>query len=96
MQVQILDLAIEDLARGKSFYDSQEQNLGDYFLDTLLSDIDSLVLYAGIHRKVRGYHCLFSQRFPYAVYYKTKDEFIEVYRVLDCRQDPKKTENALQ
>jgi hypothetical protein len=31
---------------------------------TLFSDIDSLILYAGIHLKV------FAKRFPYAVYYK--------------------------
>jgi len=52
------------------------------------SDIDSLKLYAGVHRKVFGYHPLLSQRFPYAVYYSVEVEVIYVRAVLDCRRDP--------
>ena len=49
MNIQILDDAEQDLIDGFNFYDSQEFGLGDYFLDSLFSDIDSLHLYAGIH-----------------------------------------------
>jgi hypothetical protein len=70
--------------------------LGEYFLDTLFSDIDSLVLYAGIHRKVFGFHRLLSKRFPYAVYYQFDGRNAIVYRVLDLRQDPRKIRAALK
>ena len=36
--------------------------MGGYFLNSLLSDIDSLKLYAGVHRKVFRYHRLLSKR----------------------------------
>ena len=63
----------------------------------LLSDIDSLMLYAGIHRQVLGFHRMLSRRFPWAVYYRFDAAgAVVVYRVLDCRQDPGKTRAALR
>lgn len=50
MKVQILPSAIEDLERGRNFYDKQGEGLGQYFLNSPFSDIDSLTLYAGIHQ----------------------------------------------
>lgn len=64
-------------------------------MDSLFSDIDSLVVYAGIHSRFRGYFCLFAKRFPYAVYYRVEEGEIRVYRVLDCRQNPSKISRAL-
>ena len=55
MKIQILPSAMEDLSRGSRFYDSQELGLGDYFQDSLFSDIDSLMLFAGIHRVIYGF-----------------------------------------
>ena len=97
MKIQILPSARDDLSRGYRFYESQDQGLGDYFQDSLFSDIDSLLLYAGIHRKIEGYHRFFSKRFPYAIYYKMEDsESALVYRVLDMRQDPQQTVKDLK
>ena len=70
MKIQIRPSAIEDLARGRQFYDFQELGVGDYFLDSVFSDIDSLTLYGGIHPKVIGYHRMLARRFPYAIYYE--------------------------
>ena len=96
MKVRILTSALNDLAGGRAFYEAQGEGLGDYFLDSVFSDIDSLVLYGGIHRKEMGYHRLLARRFPYAVYYKMDaDGCVIVFRVLDCRQDPTKTASQL-
>ena len=97
MKIRILISALSDLQRGREFYDAQESGVGDYFYDTLFSDIDSLVLYGGIHREVYGYHRMLSRRFPYAIYYKMEagDEVI-VYRVLDCRRDPRRIRRELK
>lgn len=65
MRLRILDSALEDLDRGRIFYERQGKGLGVYFLDSLFAEIDSLVLYAGIHRKVFGLHRLIARRFPY-------------------------------
>jgi hypothetical protein len=92
MKVRILSSAFNDLASGRAFYEDQGAGLGDYFYDSVFSDIDSLVLYGGIHSKISGCHRLLTRRFPYAVYYKMdEDGGVIVFRVLDCRQDPTKT-----
>lgn len=96
MRIQILSSAVEDLDVARNFYDLQESGVGDYFQDCLFSDIESLVLYGGMHRKVFGYHRLLSKRFPYAIYYRMdQPDLIIVHRVLDCRRDPSKTRKAL-
>jgi len=42
--VLVLKEAVADLNDGKEFYENQEPGVGDYFGDTLLSDIESLVV----------------------------------------------------
>jgi hypothetical protein len=97
MRIKILSSALEDLHSGRLFYQKQGEGLGDYFFDALFSDIDSLALYGGIHKKVFGFHRLLSKRFPYAIYYETEDkDLVVVRRVLDLRQNPKKVRGALK
>ena len=89
MTLRILDQAADDLVAGYRFYEAQRSGLGDYFLDNLYGDIESLHLYAGIHRRVwKRYHRLLSKRFPFAVFYTLVAEEIRVHAVLDCRRDP--------
>jgi plasmid stabilization system protein ParE len=88
MRIKILPSAIKDLAHGRRFYEKQSPGLGNYFADSLFSDIDSLALYGGIHRKAFGCFVMLAKRFPYAVYYKTEADVAIVWRVLDCRRDP--------
>jgi plasmid stabilization system protein ParE len=63
--------------------------VGGYFMESLYSDIESLRLYAGIHRRVFGFHRMLSKRFPFGVYYDVGDEEVRIWRVLDCRRDPR-------
>jgi plasmid stabilization system protein ParE len=88
MRILILPSARDDLSEGFEFYERQQAGLGDYFLESLFSDIESLRLYAGIHPKRFGYHRLLSKRFPYAVYYNQTRRMVRVWTVLDCRRDP--------
>lgn len=88
MKISILPLAQDDLADGYRFYERQQDGFGGYFLESLFSDIDSLRLYAGIHRKVFGCHRLLSKRFPYAIYYSEEPGKVLIWAVLDCRRDP--------
>lgn len=88
MRVKVLDEATVDLADGFRFYERQADGLGDYFLDSLWSDIQSLRISGGIHAIHCGYHRLISKRFPYAVYYRIEDGVALVRAVLDCRRDP--------
>ena len=79
MRIRILGSAIDDLADGRGFYERQGPKVGDYFLNSLFSDIDSLTLYAGIHRKVFRFHRLLSKRFPFAIYYQFDGNEVTVY-----------------
>lgn len=96
MNIKILPSALDDLDRGRRFYVRQGKSVGGYFLDSVFSDIDSLELYAGVHIKVFDFHRLLAKRFPYAVYYKVDGDICIVFRVLDCRQAPEKTADALK
>ena len=89
MKLRILSLGETDLLDGFRFYERQTAGIGWYFLESLNSDIESLRLYAGVHRSVFGYHRLLSKRFPYAVYYDLTSDEIRVWRVLDCRRNPR-------
>lgn len=96
MKIRILRSAMIDMAEARHFYDRQGEGLGDYFFDTLFSDIDSLALYGGIHLKIENFHRLLSRKFPYAIYYKVVDEVVIVFRILDCRQNPPRITDALK
>ena len=56
MTIELLDEAKDDLVAGYHFYEEQSSGIGSYFLDSLFADVDSLLLYAGIHGIVYGSH----------------------------------------
>jgi plasmid stabilization system protein ParE len=95
VRLRILPSARGDLDRGRDFYAEHGDELGDYFLDSLFADIDSLALYAGIHIQVWGFHRMLSRRFPYAIYYRVDGDVCTVWRVLDCRRRPSRVRQAL-
>lgn len=72
--VLILEEAVIDLEEGKYFYDMQEVGVGDYFWDSLLADIESLVIYAGIHKTIFSFQRMLAKRFPYAIYYEIEEK----------------------
>ena len=86
--VYILKEAAADLNEGRSFYDLQESGVGDYFWDSIIADIESLTIYAGIHSKKLGMFQMFAKRFPYAIYYEVADNIAYVTAILPMRRDP--------
>jgi hypothetical protein len=70
VRIEILSEAEDDLVAGAKFYERRRAGLGEYFLNSLYSDIDSLLLYAGIHRLIFGFHRALSKRFPFAIFYR--------------------------
>ena len=89
MNIKILPIANDDLLNGYHFYEQQGKGIGNYFLDSLFSDIDSLLIYQGIHPVFfNKYYRLLSKRFPFSIYYTVENEYIIVYAVLDCRKEP--------
>jgi len=81
---------------GRQFYEKQQVGIGDYFFDSLFAEIDALADFAGIHSVHFGFYRLLCKRFPYAVYYKIISDEATVFRVLDCRRNPKHLQKNLE
>lgn len=89
LSIELGHSAEHDLAHGIKFYERQEVGLGSYFLDSLIADIESLQVFAGVHpRPIAGFHRALSRRFPFAIYYDFAEWTVYVAAVLDCRQSP--------
>ena len=83
--------ALADLESGRDFYDESSEATGNYFIASLLSDIESLSFYAGIHPVVHEFYRMLARRFPYSVYYTLQGDKVLVVAILDMRTKPVKT-----
>jgi plasmid stabilization system protein ParE len=95
MRIRILPEAERDLDLGAVFYESQSPRAGSFFIRGLLEDIDRLVMHGGVQAKHRGFFRAMSQRFPFAIFYDLSGDTIDIYAVLDCRQDPAALDSRL-
>ena len=96
MNIQILSTAYSDIALAQQFYEQQQKGLGTYFQDAIFSDIDALIVYAGVHPQLFGFYRSLSKVFPYAIYYKIEIECVVVWHVLDCRSKPSRSKKVLK
>jgi len=62
--------------------------LGATSQDTIIADIRSLSVYAGVHSTHLGYFRKLARTFPFGIYYKIEEEEVRVYAVLDLRDKP--------
>ena len=69
---------------------------GDYFIACLAADIEALEVHAGVHEMQHGLHRALSKRFPFGIFYEVTATTIEIFAVLDCRQDPEAIESRLR
>ncbi len=88
MKIEVLDDAEADLIEGRDFYERKAPGIGAYFATAIASDIDSLILIAGIHPVHYGFYRLLSKRFPFGIYYGFKGDIIQIQAVLDLRREP--------
>jgi hypothetical protein len=58
------------------------------FFDSILADIESLKLYAGIHSRYFGLYRMLSKRLPFAIYYDIVETTVVVIAVVDSRRKP--------
>jgi len=94
--IVLLEEAAQDMLDGKTFYETKTRGIGNYFWDSLISDIESLHLYAGIHEQHFGLFRLLSKRFPYAIYYQVTDQIAYVIAILPIRRNPMWINQRLQ
>jgi len=93
--LSLTKLSQKDIYLSEAFYEEQSQNLGTYFYNSIISDLDTLKFYAGIHAKYFGFYRMLTKRFPYAIYYEIKDEIVIVHAVLHTRKDFKAIKDRL-
>ncbi len=86
--VVVLPHAAEDIEAARCFYDCVESGVGDYFADCILTDLERLATLHGHHGLHFGFHRVLSERFPFGIYYREKNERIEVFAILDLRMEP--------
>jgi hypothetical protein len=87
-QVVILGDVAEDIEAARDFYDTQEPGVGEYCVDSLLADIESLGLFSGIHPVQFEFHRMLASRFPFGIYYREQGDETQVFAVLDLRRSP--------
>ncbi len=86
--VIVSEEADKDLETGKSFYERGGKGVSEYFANTLVGDIESLKIYAGIHLKKHGHYRMLSKTFPYAIYYNILGDVAQVLAIMPVRRDP--------
>ena len=95
-KVTLTELTKKDLEIAKNFYEKQSYKLGDYFLDSIISDLESLQFYGTIHNKKFAYYRMLAKRFPFSIYYTQENENLIVHAILDSRQNPSKIYQRLK
>jgi len=95
-EVRLTDGALKDIDNAVSFYNQIEYGLGRYFFDSILTDIESLEFFGGLHQQHFGHYASPAKRFPFVIYYKVDEIFVDVRAVLDTRKDPGNTAQRLK
>ena len=85
-QVVVLADAAEDIESARDFYEEQEPGVGEYCVDSLPIDIESLVHFGGIHPLHFNFHRMLASRFPFGIYYREHGEETQVLAILDLRR----------
>jgi hypothetical protein len=90
-QVIITNRANSDIAKGRDWYESKEQNLGFKFMDCVYNCIDEIKKrpfgYPAKHRYTRE---MYVKKYPYLIIYSLEEEIIFILRVFPCKANPSK------
>jgi plasmid stabilization system protein ParE len=87
-QVVVLADAAEDIEAARDFYEALEAGVGEYCVDSLLTDIEALSSFSGIHPVHFEFHRMLASRFPFGIYYREHGNEAQVFAVLDLRRNP--------
>ena len=94
-ELYVTPLAKNDILESENFYEEQSPGLGAYFVDSIISDLDALTFYGGVHPVHFGYYRMVTKRFPFVIYYEIENDLVVVHAILPTRKDPKALEKRL-
>jgi hypothetical protein len=94
-KVRLTDEAVNDIDAATYFYEEIETGLGQYFFDSMTTDLEALGFFGGIHPQRLGYYCCPAKRFPFLIYYELGEAELFVIAILDSRADPNGADERL-
>lgn len=90
-QLILTNRAIADMEQARDWYNEQQQDLGNRFLDYTFKTFDDIqkmpFAYPNKYKHTRE---LVIKKFPYVVIYSVEEQYIFVLRVYPARTNPKK------
>lgn len=87
--VIVLAEAAADIKGARDFYDEREAGLGEHCVTSVLTDLESLASFSGIHARYFGFHRMISAHFHFGIYYRADGDDTLVVAILDLRRNPK-------
>ncbi len=86
--------AAADVEDAYTWYEHQQQGLGDAFLEKLQHSVDSIAenpaVFAVLHRDTQR---MLMERFPYGVFFRIYENTIVVVACMHTRQHPRRWES---
>ena len=92
-EVQVDDRAVEDVIKAMSYYESQQNGLGDKFADVVERNLDYLIKNAHYQVRYKSVRTLPLKPFPFMFHF-TIDEskkLVRVHAVIHTSLDPNKS-----
>ena len=80
--------AQEDLIDAYWFYENQGEELGTYFISSLMADIDRMEFLGGGHAIHFDRHRMVASVFPYSIFYLVENGEVNIQAVIDNRRNP--------
>jgi hypothetical protein len=74
--------------RRETFTTRMNRGVGEYCIDWLLTDIESLGHLSGIHPSHFDSHRMLARCFPFGIYYREHGNETQVFAILDLRRNP--------
>ena len=89
--------ALTDLEAARSWYEAQQEGLGDEFIDAVERALESVLAFpAACPVDYRDARRFLIERFPYCLYYRVEDGDLVVAACLHATRDPKKKRRRLR
>ena len=79
-----------DLADARNWYESQQEGLGDEFLECVAVAFEKIERMPESHHIIEhGIRRALTARFPFSIYYRIQENDLVVLAVLHSRRDPR-------
>ena len=89
--------ASDDVVTSYQWYEGREHGLGEDFLQSIESCVTTILRHPqAFHQVEGGFRRAVMHRFPYAVFFKQREDALVIYAVFHCSQHPQKWKARLR